>query len=375
MMISKTYTPNPLLELTLETSSDETLRFFETRYAGLHASGDQVVNSKAVVCLKEVPDLRINAPRIMREITIPELCLFDEQNFVIVKDKKRIKIPFLEIGQAPELSVFFEAGFPTYWLWRFLDDVISYHLIGMGASLYHAASVVRKDCEIIIPGWGGTGKTTALLWFLEDGSSTYQAEDHLVIKGTGESYIYTDAGYIAFEERDRFPAVRSRYRAIGFPLGAAIAKIVLPFIPPRGEMLEFVRRVLTDILTPKILIKLTDCLPDLQISNQQPARRIVLQLIAQRDLDRPISKPIDVDSMVDRTLSGMQYEREDFRMMYYAFVYATGRRNQLIDNAVERELEILQKALESAACYEVRITENWPENFAHITHLLQSSYL
>lgn len=374
MKVYRAFVINPLLEIKLETSDEEQVRFFEARFTGLHSPHERDPDSRTVVRLQEVPYIEISSARVMREITIPELCLFGEQDFVIVKENKGIKIPFLEIGRSSELDIIFEAGFPTYWLWRFLDDVLSFHFIGAGASLYHAACAKRGDCEIIIPGWGGTGKTTLVLYLLEDRSSAYMAEDHFVLKETGESYVYTDAGYIAFEERERFPAIKRKYRSPSFALGAAIARMALPLIPPKGEILEFVRRGLINVLTPKILVKLSDCIPDLQISTRRPARRIVLQLISQKTVVEPVIKPIDVDTLVERTIGGMQYEREDFRMAYYGFVYATGRRNPVIDHADARERQILRKALEKSSCYEVRIGDNWPENVDHVLHFLDRAH-
>ncbi len=376
MKLSKTFLLNPMLELELETSDKSLMRLFEIRFAGLYLPSEQGLNSRVKVRIQEVPHIDVASPRVIRNLGLPDdLCIFNKEDFAIVRDKRRIKIPFLEIGQASELNVTFETGFPVDWLRRYLDGLVALHLLGTGTSLFHAACLGSEDCEIIIPAWRGTGKTSLALYLLEGQCPTYKAEDEFVLKETGESYAYTDASHVDFNHMEQFPALKRAYPSLSFVLRSVIARLILPFVPPKSRISTFVHRGLLRALVPKVYVKLKDCIPGLRISDKQPERRIVLQLISQQDLSEPVIEPIDIGAVIERTVGGMQYERENFYAMYYAFVYATGQRNGVIDNAVERETQILHKALAKAACYEVRVpVGNRSENFSHIAQFLQRMF-
>jgi hypothetical protein len=373
MKISKSFYINPLLEIEIETTSEQLVRFFETKFAGLYSSVIQNKQAWTKIEVREVPRIELTFPQIIRKTGIPELCLFDEHNFVVVKDEKRIKIPFSEIGQSNKLSIIFETGFSLNWLRRYLENLIAYHLLGQGASLYHAACLCRGDYEIIIPAWRGTGKTTLALHLLIDQSFAYKAEDQFVVKETSESYIFTDACNVDHKHLEQFPVIQNKHGSFSFKMRNMTAKFVLPFIPPKGRILTYVRRGLQKVMTPKVFVKLADTIPGFRISTQQPKQRIVLQLFTRENRAKPEIKLVDVNKLIMHTVGGMQYEREDLYTMYCVFVYATGIRNWIIENAVEKETEILSKALSGAECYEIQIGDNWPENYVFITRLLRNT--
>jgi hypothetical protein len=368
----KTFLLNPLLEFELDTFDRRLKRQFDIRFAGLYPFGEQDPNPKLKIRIQEVPGIHLASSRTIRNLGLPDdLCLFNEQDFVIVRDRKRISIPFLEIGKSPVLDITFETGFPADWLRRYLDGVVAFHLLGFGASLFHAACLVDEDREILIPAWRGTGKTSLALHLLESRALAYKAEDEFVLMETGESYAYTDASHVDLNHLDQFSALTRSYSSWGFLLRSAIAKLILPFFPPTGSISTFLHRGLLGLFVPKVYVKLKDSIPNLRISDNQPDRRVVLHLISQPGLSEPMIEKVDIGTVIDRSIGGMQYERENIYTMYYAFVYATGQRNNTIDNAVGIETEILHHSLEKSICFEVRIPAgNWSENYSRIEQFL-----
>ena len=229
MIISRTFLINPLLELELETSDQNLLRLFEVRFGGLSSFFDQASEPGLRIRIQQVSKICLSSPRSVRNLGLPDdLCLFDEKDFVIVRDKRRIRIPFLEIGQSSELLITFEKGFPVDWLRRYLDGLIAFHLLGSDATLYHAACIGRGDCEIVIAAWRGTGKTSLSLDLLENQYASYKAEDQFVLRETGESYVYTDASHVDFSHMQRFHAIKGAHPSLSFSLRTSIARIILP---------------------------------------------------------------------------------------------------------------------------------------------------
>jgi hypothetical protein len=366
MKISRSYLINPVFEFELDTSNKRLLHFFDLKFGGLCTSADKFSNAKVIVHAKEVSHIDIAYPQVIPKAGKPDRCLFDAQRLVIVKDSKRLEIPFLEIGQTPEITINFEIGFPHNRLCQYLENIFAFHLLGADATLYHAASIVNRDYEIIITAWGGTGKTILALYMLEDPSASYKAEEQLVISESGESYVYTDACNITIQEMYLFPAIKHKFLSLDSALRAFVVKIALLLIPPKGDILDFFRRGLIYVLKPKITEKMGDFIPDFHISTDQPEQKILIQLISQRDLAEPVIEPIDIGKVIERTIGGIQYERTDFYAMYYAFVYANGKRNPVIEHAEKQEKKILNGAFANASCYEIRVGSNWAENIKHI---------
>ncbi len=367
----RTLRVNPLLTIEVEAAQASTARLFDIRYS--EWSGDAVRTSSTgtVVQLREVSRLSLREACQLGGRGVPEVGVFDARRFVVVRQGRGIEIPYAEIGHAQRLVVSFEEGFPLDWLRRYLDDLVGLHLLGHGAALYHAACLCTSRLEVVIPAWRATGKTTLGLQLALERGYAYKGEDNVVLGAAGESYPYTDACHVSLRHVLRFAALRRTRGVRLLRLRSSVGRLGVSLVPGRGKTSTLIRRGLDKTLGAKALVKLGQDIPGFRMATDQPPTRVVLQLVTQEGIDGPIFIPIDLDKMVQRTVAGLQYEREDLFEGYRAFVYATGRLNHLIENAVELERRILRRALAGALCYEVRVpVDGWSAVFDSVDRFL-----
>ena len=364
---------NPNLTIILETTNEELKHFFEKKFKGLF-NGSVDEEKHSTIYLIEKEKLEIADPQILREITIPEICVFNDNDFLIVRNKKKIRVPFSKIGIDKKLEIYFEQGFPKDWLRRFLDDILAFHVVGFDVSLFHGASLINKDLEIIIPAWRGTGKTNLALHLLINKGFSYKGEDQFFISVDKNSFVYTDACHVDYKHMDEFPSLKKKYSSLPFSLRSMIVKIALPFLPPTGEISEFIRRGLIKVFAPKVFVKMEEFIPDFKVSFEQPKKRLVIQLILCPSISDISIRPVELNRLVDRCIGGMQYEREDFYLAYYGWVYATGNRNTIVENIATYERTVLQKALDKANCYEIQIPYgyDWTKNYSKIEKIIEN---
>jgi len=357
-MEERVFTISQILTIKIRTSNRDLIRLFTTRFSDLY-HGNKTSENHITINLIEVPKFEIISKKVLREITLPELCVFDGDEFLVVQGRRYISIPFGDIGKKQDLEIKFEKGFPPDWIRRLLDDLLAFHVTGFEMSFVHAACLSGDANEIIIPAWRGTGKTTLTLSFLFDQQYSYKAEDQFIIDRDGNSYIYTDACHVDQSHMKDFPQIRERFFSPVLAIRAFFTTILLPFFPPKNVVFVFIRRAILKVLSPKVYVKIRKFIPDLKISHSTNKKRFIFQLVTQPDLEEPEIKKIEADQTVNEILGGMQYERLDFYQFYFAWVYASGKRNQIIDNVHHIESEILKAALENAECYKILVPRSF----------------
>ncbi len=365
----RTYKINPHFIINLDSSDEKVLNFFDTKYADLYDGEPNSLLSMEINLL-EKENLKPQKYNVLRDITIPEFCIFDENSFLIVKDKKCMHIPFSRIGVDQSITVSYEVGFPLDWIRRLIEDIIDFHLIGFNAVFLHGACLIYDDIEIIIPAWRGTGKTNFTLNLIAKEEYSYKAEDQFFLFSNQESYLFTDATHVDYKTITHFPSLK-KYNLISFWLRNLIARITLPLIPASGIFFEFLRRGVIKLLAPKVFLKLKEFIP-IKITHNQVPRKLVLKLVAQPDLKKPIFHEIELEKMAKMLIGGMEFERMDLWPYYYAWCFAMGEDNENFSKYFEKTLRILHDALSSAKFFEIRTPYgfNWSENFIEVQEII-----
>ena len=372
-MEKKEFNVSEVLSIMLQTSSKELFDLCNTRFSGLY-EGDKANDNHTQLKLLEVPKLEPKPKKVLREITIPEYCVYDENTFYIVQGRRYVSIPFEDIGKKNTLEIKFEKGFPVDWIRRLIDDILAFHVTGFGMSFIHAACLTGDKKELIIPAWRGTGKTSLALSLLQSGYFEYKAEDQFFINRNGDCFIYNDACHVDSKHMKAFPQIKNKYNSPLYAIRTLIASMLLPILPPINVAFEFARRIVLKLLSPKVFVKIGDFLPEMRISHEKGKKPIVIQVITQPDIDKASVSKVDNEVVGDSILGGMQYERLDLYPYYYAWVYATGKRNEYIDNVNIIERDIIQSALKDARCYviNVPIGYDWNKNMENVYSLINN---
>jgi len=364
------YKINEILTIGVTSSQGHVQAFFDTKCRDLY-DGEQDANNLIEVDLVERDVIAIDNPIVLREITIPEIFVGNDEVGCIVRDKKRMLIPFGDIGTKRHLRIEYEKGFPLDWIRRLIEDILDFHMLGFGGVFVHGACIIKDGLEVLIPAWRGTGKTNLTLYFLCNRSFGYKAEDQFFLFGNGRSYIYTDACHADYRTICNFEALH-RYKSFGFRVQNAIVQTFTPLIPPKGVVFEFLRRALLKAFAPKVFLKMRDFV-DMDISHEQPRERVVIQMAARPQSNDISVEEISAERMIPTIVAGMQYERMDLFPFYYAWAFAFGKRNSCFDEYVERADRILRDALVDVRFYRVSIprTFNWEENAETIESMLR----
>jgi len=368
-MNATAYKINEILTIRVESSQESIRKFFDTKCRDLF-DGEQDADRLLEVDLVERDAIPVDNPMVLREITIPEIFTANDQVGCIVRDGKRMRIPFEAIGKERTLRIEFERGFPLDWIRRLIEDILDFHMLGFGGVFVHGACIIKDDLEVIIPAWRGTGKTNLTLYFLCNKSFGYKAEDQFFLFDDGRSYLYTDACHADYRTICNFESLH-RYKSLGFRIQNAIVKTFTPLIPPKGVVFEFMRRALLKAFAPKVFLKMRDFI-DMQLSHDQPRQRVVIQMVARPHTDAITVEEVGADRMIPTIVAGMQYERMDLFPFYYAWAFAFGKRNECFDDYVDRATAVLQQSLADVRFYQVSIprTFNWEENAGVIESML-----
>lgn len=86
-----------------------------------------------------------------------------------------------------EKRIIFESGFDPISLIMITDLVIRDEMVEEGMVFLHSAAIVIGGCCVLVPGWGGIGKTTLILYFLSAGAK-YLAEDFVLVDESGKVF-------------------------------------------------------------------------------------------------------------------------------------------------------------------------------------------
>jgi len=88
----------------------------------------------------------------------------------------------------------------------YIGPVMQWLLMQKDHSMVHSAAVAVGGRGILLPGWGGTGKTSAIICLLKDVADTsFLSDDYTILSAKGELLAYPKAFFIYPYHRGLFP--------------------------------------------------------------------------------------------------------------------------------------------------------------------------
>jgi len=130
---------------------------------------------------------------------------------------------------------------------EWLKWILQLALLRTDATLVHAAAL-EWDCgALIIPSWGGVGKTALSAGLLKEAGWTFLADDLVIISREGECYGFPKPLILYPYHRSLFPEEFARRKRVMTPVRwlspmARLALIAKPLVRRSPSLLQFLRK-------------------------------------------------------------------------------------------------------------------------------------
>jgi hypothetical protein len=243
----------------------------------------------------------------------------------------------------------------------FLIQLVNLSMAARGVLPLHASAFTYRDKGILTAGWSQGGKTEALLAFMAHGAELI-----------GDEWVYLYQGGecaaglpLPVRVRDWHMAELPQYRAkldssVRFRLGAVRSLLktarglqTLPWIGRSG--LGMLAERSEPLLKQRLMIETR---PQQLFGERAAAFRGKIDklfFIGVHDRPEVIVQPADPREIALRMAASLRYERLGFQAYYLKFLFAFPERtSRLVDQAADRERELLLQMLSGKEAYEVR---------------------
>jgi hypothetical protein len=258
----------------------------------------------------------------------------------------------------PIPRIAYEPGFPVRRLFSSLvRPTLQALLMQRDVASVHAASVDLQGSAILVAGWSESGKTETALALMEDGAG-FLSDKWTLLSAAGLTSAFPISVGVRRWILQYLPTLRgtlSRGSKVQF-LGGGAARIVLsPLLRARtrgrvaGLMQDIARQAiaLADrvALTPSELRAAYGQRDD--PARRIPARMLVL-LTTVPDGRAPVASEVSLDWAIARLVRAAAFERRPYFAWLDRAAYAAPERAADVGSWLERDRDVLRRALESA---------------------------
>ncbi len=290
---------------------------------------------------------------------------YTSEGFYLLKSSKKpckVRIPFEHVGGKCEIVC--QSGLRSVPL---LIAILNLTFLGKGFLPLHASGFIYEGVGNVVTGWAKGGKTESLLSFSQHGA-VYVSDEWTVFSADGERMF----GLIEpirlwnwhLSQIPRLQKKKSTRDKLVFGtingldgLYNLLEKIGLKSLFPvkvLGEMLPALKRQLNIRIAPQELF---------EGRLQQQARPENVFLVMSHQKDTIEVEPIPAAEIAERMISSNEYEQIVLTEQYKAFRFAfPERKNELIENMHQIQLELLRKIFDGKPAY--RVVHPYPVSFA-----------
>ncbi len=158
----------------------------------------------------------------------------------------------------------------------FVGPLIHWQMLQRGATTIHGASVAVDGQGILMPAWGGTGKTSAIVELLKLPGSAFMGDDFAIIRGDGMLLSYPKPFFVYPYHQDVFPHLFKHKPKLLVPawmsgFTAVVRQAVRPMLAAFPTLESLCRR-----LTPEHMqIPARQALPHADFLDSAPVKLIV----------------------------------------------------------------------------------------------------
>ena len=289
-----------------------------------------------------------------------QLCVFDDTQFALVHRGSVISVPFDAVGSTCEVRCTSDSGMRKL-LIDYVRPALQLSLLPKRALAVHSAAASYNGKGLLFAGWAESGKTEAMLGFLQAGAS-FVSDKWTIVAGDGSSLLNFPTPITVRDWMiDLIPGLRSRLTRTGLfrARAAAAATSVLksggalnkvPGVSEIKGLADLAGRV--SVTHNQLFGDAANGSDGWQSAASAPLETVFFLLTS--DSQKIQVRPAEAAEVAGRLADCAQYERRAFYGLYGRFRYAfPQRRNALIEGARDTEAELLTEALSSKRIFAV----------------------
>jgi hypothetical protein len=284
---------------------------------------------------------------------------FTDDAFLVLRSKHkaqvRVQIPFDRIGQRCEIIC--ERGLPAI---PMLIAIINLTALSKGLLPLHASAFTYNGIGALATGWAKGGKTETLLAFAANGAE-YVGDEWIYISRNGEEmYGIPEPIRIWDWYLDDLPQYRAlmgrreqaRLRGLHFMINS-LERVTSSGVGRSSAPVKLMKRV-TPLLRQQLYVHLQPQTLFGQSGQQRTGKLEKVFFVASHESANVTVEPTDPLEIAQRMVFSLQEERSDLLSYYRKFRFAFPEaRNELIEEAEARQLELLLKILSGKQAYTV----------------------
>jgi hypothetical protein len=283
---------------------------------------------------------------------------FGESGFVTLGSGGTVSVPFESIGEPCTIRCTPKVNFRRMFI-DLVRPILQLALLRKGAAAVHASAVDHQGKGILFAGWSESGKTEAMIGFLHAGAQ-FVSDKWTIVNADGSAVCHfptpiTIRGWML----EYLPALRQRLSVqdrwrsrVGSRVGALLSR-------SSGLSAAGPAEGLTGLLQPAAgLVSRVSITPtQLTSAGERPSPAAPLDrvfLILTSTASEISVRPASAAEVASRLADCAQYERRSLFSLYSRFRFAfPGRANSLIQEARERERDMLCEALQDKDVFQV----------------------
>ena len=264
--------------------------------------------------------------------------------YELVSLREGRRVMWISLGgvSCGRVRVLFERGLSPAFVVYMVEPVLAVLSLLRGRALIHACCVTRGDRCLVFPSWGGTGKTSVVLYFLSRGYG-YMGDDWVFVGRDGCVYAYPRRIRIYSYNLRMFPWLRERlgdrFRLFRMGVGEFLA----------GRLPWRYARIAVRKLTPYYPVCASDLFPGVEVPR---CRRITHVFFMRKScgVDRPRLRDVSVDEVAGAVSACFMSERAYFLQFYWRYAFHCGR-IELIEKMPQLIEDIVREAFRGKNVY------------------------
>ncbi len=242
--------------------------------------------------------LQYNSPNIGEYSFASESYLFNDNHVYI----KHYKLHLLTDGD--EFIVASERD-----LLPFIPPVIQTLLLRKQHCFVHSAAVTINGKGVLLPGWGGTGKTSSIVCLLNEvQGSCFMSDDYIIVGAEQKIFSFPKAFFIYPYHRKLFPYLfKAKHKPLVPPVLSRIVEkvrtVVRPTIMAFPKLENFARR-----FTPEHMqVPAREALPDSEFVDSAPLDKVLF--IERYSGEKTVIDELDLTQATQRLTGNWYYEQ------------------------------------------------------------------